>query len=493
MKKMKKIILTLVLLGTLIGLTKGQTNECIKDFDFLVQKIKANYPGYSDKVTMKTAPELVKLEQELRKKIQLYPDSCRKYLSIYADWFKDHHLRISGLRSSSNAIISKPELKYNFISADSLKMLQSKKNTPEGIWHSYRGNIAIIKSSNGRDFVGVSISYQHYKENQIVFTLTQEQSGEYSLISYPYYYNFRPNSGKASIRLNDNVIELHDDTRLVRKTNSETYDNALLISYIPEYPNGSNIYPLAMQLSDSTFYLRINSFGDELGNKLTKKHWKEITSSPNLIIDIRNNRGGQDNFYSLLSDLIYTQPYESKGIEWYSTKNIIKMYEDALKNGEIRDGEEGIRWTKTLITEMKKNIGGFVIHPMMGKDKIVSKDTVYAYPKRVGIIINQGNASSAEQFILTAKYSYKVKLFGNENTAGVLDYSNTMNENLPSKKYELIFPISRSRRLPKNPIDYVGIAPEIIIPYPATEQLFGRLDQWAYFVQNYLESMGNNK
>lgn len=490
---MKKITMTLVLLGTITSLTKSQTNECIKDFDYLVQKIKADYPGYSDKVTTKTASELNGLEQELRKKIQLYPDSCSKYLSTYTDWFKDHHLRISRLRTSSNANISKPELNYNFISADSLKALQFKKNSPEGIWHSYRGDIAIVKSTNDKDFVGVSISYRNYKESQVVFTLTAENQSEYSLISYPYYSNFNPTSGKASIRLNGNVIELHDDTRLVRKTNSETYDNALLFSYIPEFPNGSNIYPLAMQLSDSTFYLRITTFGDERGNKLTKKHWKEIISSPNLIIDIRNNRGGQDNYYSLLSDLIYTQPYESKGIEWYATKNIIKMYEDAIKNGDIRDGEEGIRWTKTLITEMKKNTGGFVIHPMMPIDKIVTKDTVYAYPKRVGIIINQGNASSAEQFILTAKKSSKVTLFGNENTAGVLDYSNTMNENLPSKKYELIFPISRSRRLPENPIDYVGIAPDIMIPYPATEQLFDRLDQWAYFVQNYLESMDKNK
>jgi len=484
---MKKIIMTLVLCGTLIGLTQAQTNENSKDFDFLVQKIKADYPGYCDKVTKETAPELKKLEQELRNKIQLYPDSCRRYLSVYADWFKDHHLRISGLRSSSNATMSKPELKYKNISADSLKILQSKKNTAEGIWHTYSGDIAIIKSTDGPDYVGISVSYQHYEPNQIVFTLTAEKESEYALISYPYYTDYKPTKGKASIRLNDNIIELHDDTRLVRQTNSERYDNALLMSYIPEYPNGSNIYPLAMQLSDSTFYLRITSFGTELGNKLTKKHWKEITSSPNLIIDIRNNGGGQDNYYSLLSDLIYTEPYETKGVEWYATKNNIKMYEDALKNGEIRNGEEGILWTKTLIAEMKKNIDGFVIHPLMGKDRIVSKDTVYAYPKRVGIIINQGNASSAEQFILTAKHSSKVTLFGNENTAGVLDYSNAIRENLPSNKYELNFPMTRSRRLPNNPIDNIGIAPDILIPYPATEQLFDRLDTWAYFVQKYLE------
>ena len=491
---MKKIITTLVFLGALISLTEAQTNECARDFDFLVQKIKADYPGYADKVTKKTTPELLKLEQELRRKIELHPDSCRKYLSIYADWFKDHHLRISGIESSSNVASSKPELKYKIISADSLKMLQSRESTPEGIWHTHLGDIAIAKSTNGQNYIGTSISFRNYEKNQIVFTLTPEKQNEYALISYPYYDNYKPLEGKASIRLNDNIIELHDNNiRLVRKTNSDTYDYALLESYIPEYPNGSNIFPLAMQLSDSTFYLRITTFGNDLGKKLTKKHWKEITSTPNLIIDIRNNRGGQDNHYSLLSDLVYSQPYEDKGTEWYATKNNIKMYEDAIKNGELKGGEEGLLWTKTLMAEMKKHIGGFVIHPMMGKDKIISKDTVYTYPKRVGIIINGGNASSAEQFILTAKHSSKVTLFGNENTAGVLDYSNVRGENFPSNKYELLFPMTRSRRLPNNPIDYIGIAPDIIIPYPATEQLFGRLDQWTYFVQNYLESMENNK
>jgi hypothetical protein len=53
-----------------------------------------------------------------------------------------------------------------------------------------------------------------------------------------------------------------------------------------------------------------------------------------------------------------------------------RMYEDAIKNGEIKDGEEGLLWTKTLIAEMKKKIGGFVVHPMMGKDKMISNDTV---------------------------------------------------------------------------------------------------------------------
>lgn len=136
---------------------------------------------------------------------------------------------------------------------------------------------------------------------------------------------------------------------------------------------------------------------------------------------------------------------------------------------------------------MKENIGGFVVHPHYGGDGIVERDTVYKYPKQVGIIINGGNASSSEQFLLSANNSAKVILFGNENTAGVLDYSNITPKELPSGKYNLWLPATRSRRLPENPIDNIGITPDIYIPLEPATQLFDRLDDWVYFVKNYLE------
>ena len=74
-----------------------------------------------------------------------------------------------------------------------------------------------------------------------------------------------------------------------------------------------------------------------------------------------------------------------------------------------------------------------------------------------------------------------------------LDYSNASPVNFPSNKYELYNPISRSRRLPQNPIDNIGIPPDVIIPYPSTIQLYDRLDQWDYFVKEYLENMNSIK
>ena len=275
---------------------------------------------------------------------------------------------------------------------------------------------------------------------------------------------------------------------LLRKSGSDLYDKDLLYSYSPVYPNQNKIFWLATYLSDSTFYLRLPSFGSEKAGSLVAKHWNEIISRPNLIIDIRNNGGGQDIYYRKLLTLLYTKPYLSKGVEWYATPGIIKMFEDALKQGQILNGEEGIKWTKLLLEEMKKNKGGFVVHPLMGNDEIIKYDTVYKYPKRVGVIINERNGSSAEQFILSAKQSEKVILFGDRNTAGVLDYSNGVPTILPSGKYQLYFPMTRSRRLPENHIDNIGIAPDIMIPYPSTRQQCDRLDSWRYFVNDRLDS-----
>lgn len=482
----------LIIFIALTSNLRSQTDDCVKDFDFLVQKIKIDYPGYNEKVTSKTRQKLLKLEQELRNKIQHYPDSCGKYFSTYASWFKDNHLRIRRLNSSSvsnNNTKSIPKV----YSGNLDSIIFSGSDPVEGLWHSFGGDIAIIKSKTNNEYIGAAVSFRNYKKNQVVFSLSKLADNEYNTISYPYSNSFKPKTGKASMRLEDKVLELHNDTRFVRKTNSPISDDALLYSYFPEYPNGSNIFPLATKLSDSTFYLRVPSFEDNDAEVSTRKHWSEITSMPNLIIDIRGNGGGQDNFYQILADLIYTNPYESKGVEWYATENNIKMYENAIKDGKIKNGEEGIRSTNAILNEMRKNIGGFVIHPMMGHDETIKSDTVFPFPKKVGIIIDEDVASSAEQFLLDAKESSKVLLFGNCNTAGVLDYSNAITEKLPSNKYELTFPMTRSRRLPDHPIDNIGISPDVNVPYPATHQLFDRLDQWVYFVKDYIELSNKKK
>ncbi len=474
----------------------SQSSDCLKDFDFLVKKIEADYPGYNDKVTDTNRSQLMLLEKEIRKKITMHPDSCGYYYNDYTEFFKDHHLRVSRIRKENN---QQPEImdvstygKNIYTNVDSLQQISKNATGIEGVWEGFGQDFFVIR--DGLKYVGVVVNSQDWKSGQILYEFEPINDTVFDVINYSLVKDSKIYKRKASLHLTGKVLEMHNDTRFVRKSDSDIMDKSVLDSYVPIFPNGRNTYPVALYLDDSTYYLRIPSFYNNTGNEFVLKHWNEIASRPNLIIDIRNNGGGQDNFYEELAKLIYTKSYESKGVEWYASKGNIKNFEDAMKNGEINNGEEGMKWTKALVDVMKNNVGGYVTHPYSANDNyMVQDDTVYSMPRNVGIIINEGNASSAEQFLLAAKQSEKVILFGNRNTAGVLDYSNITPNSLPSNNYQLWCPMTRSKRLPENPIDNIGIAPNVIIPFPSTEQLYDKLDNWVYFVKNYLEILNEEK
>lgn len=487
---MKRIVSVFLLLTSFS--IYAQNPNCVADFEYLVKKIKNDYPGYKHKTQHEKQKELLLLEDRIRQKIVAYPDSCFLYIQQYTDFFKDKHLRVQRVWHDSKLSLKRMDIstygRNVKVNIDSLRIANISSSGLEGIWKSYWDEFAVIRSDNNK-YVGISINVDGWNSGQVLYEFIPLDNSEFNLIQHTLVEGRKPLMGKASLHVDGKVLEIHDDAKYVRKSDSPAFDLALLKSYLPNFPNGRNTYGLDMVLGDSTVYLRLPNFMSDNVEKLVKKHWNDIISRPNLIIDIRNNGGGQDNFYQILLELIYTKPYESKGVEWYATDGIIKMYEDAIRKGEIKNGDEGLRWTNALLNEMRNNKGGFVVHPMMGKDKIIKRDTVYKYPSRVGIIINENNASSAEQFLLAAKNSDKVILFGNRNTMGVLDYSNAVSELLPSGNFKLIYPLTRSRRLPDNPIDNIGIAPDVLIPYNETNQLFNRLDNWVYFVQEYLEYM----
>lgn len=55
-------------------------------------------------------------------------------------------------------------------------------------------------------------------------------------------------------------------------------------------------------------------------------------------------------------------------------------------------------------------------------------------------------------------------VLGTENNRGMIDYGNVRRVELPSGRRVLQVPTSRSMRLPENPLDPVGVAPDVLIP-----------------------------
>jgi len=493
---MKKILLFICVISLTTNVF-AQSREVKKDFKYLVNKIEKDYPGFNEKVNATTKDRYDFLVDSLKN--ALNDKNSYQIYSTYANFFKDHHLRVCKIRKRIKRELTDNSSYGEALTMDEKAAKEYIKNSSnlssiEGIWETFRGEKIFIKKEKN-SFVGIKFKDQgSWKKGEVRYEFIPKADSTYELVYHTKVKGRTPSRDIASLQHNGKVLEIHGTKFFTKPTGKDGQysmtDKVFAHTYRMKYPNGLNIFNICRVLSDSTFYIRVGGFSryDKKFIEESLENNKElIRHTPNMIIDIRGNGGGQDSAYQPLADLIYTDPYMSKGIEWYATKGWIKNIKDVIKNKNYKNGEAGKKELEHLLAAMETNVGGFVFHPDMGKECLVKKDTVYEYPKKVGIIINEGVASSGEQFVLTAKKSKKVTIFGNKNTVGVLDYSNAVPVYFPSEQYYCYIPQTRSGRLPENPIDNIGISPDVNIPFPSTRDLYDDIDIWVRYVKNYLE------
>ncbi|MGR3857667.1 S41 family peptidase [Chryseobacterium indologenes] len=242
--------------------------------------------------------------------------------------------------------------------------------------------------------------------------------------------------------------------------------------------------PFLKPLNKTTLFLRIPSFNGALKKDIDSvitANKSKIESTENLIIDIRYNGGGSDNSFAKIIPYLYTNPVRSVRTQFYSTKlnnqRMLDLYENYQKYGIPEDERE---YLKKAYDKLSQNLGKYVSLQDDGSTVGINKmDKIYPYPKNVGIIINNGNGSTAEEFLLAARQSKKVKLFGT-TTAGVLDISNMYFVNSPCNEFKLGYSLSKSFRIPDMAIDGKGIQPDYFIDQTIPDY------QWIDYVNNVL-------
>lgn len=215
-------------------------------------------------------------------------------------------------------------------------------------------------------------------------------------------------------------------------------------------------------LDNKTILLRLPSFEwseKQIIDSLLSKYKSSLANSAHWIIDLRGNTGGTDYAFSGLIPYIYSDPIKIKPDEYLSSKENIKILTENLKDEEL--SQAGKDFLVKLIDLMKQYPNQFV-NPSGKESFDITRDTIYQYPSKVAVLIDRNTASSAESFLLNAIQSKKVKIYG-ENSAGTLDYNNTQFFDIPCKDFNLVIPIGRSKRLPENPIDNIGIKPTVRI------------------------------
>lgn len=341
------------------------------------------------------------------------------------------------------------------------KYLNNKKTQDfEGIWDAPPYKIAIKKTENGYKGILINNVFPYWESEQVKLEIIREGN---RLKGIAYMRDHSKGKSDHIEWTGQNYLHVAGLwlKRLAPALPTETEVQNYLTS-------GNAKTPFIKQLDSNTLYFRIPSF--DPGQKkaidsVLDANDEMLSKTPTLIIDIRGNGGGSDFSFSHIIPYLNTNPISTFGVEYLSTSLNNNRMLDYINKPEYKSffSDKQREWAKASYDTLQQHLGEFVYlkEPIKGTEAENSA-APKAYPKQVGIIIDGEVGSSAEQFVLAARQSKKVKLFGTP-TFGAADISNMYAAKDPCNEYELGYALSRSKRIPQYIIDDRGLQPDYFI------------------------------
>ena len=485
MKKIKTLILLFLAISSF---TYAQNCNCESNFQWVKKTFEENDAGFQYAIDKKGLSAYNAHNSEFLNKIGNTKSNidCTQTIYEWLKFFREDHFSISlneqpNVSEVSNNLQNTNPKKWETVKIDLKKYekyLNSKKEADlEGIWETGPYKIAVKKIDNNyKGFIVEAKEVENWKPNDLKFDIgSDKKSGKFYLRNKSFQeINKVELIGKNYLAINEFILK-RVSPKFENDKSIDTYFKSI-----------SSQKSFLEEINNSTLLLRIPTFDGSqkkyidsilLANKL------KIESRENLIIDLRNNGGGDDISYSELIPYIYTNPIRTVRTQMYSTvlnnSRMLDIYENYEKYGY---SEEDREYIKKAYDKLNANLGKFVVIQGNEDGKIMDEeklDEILPYPKNIGIIINNKNGSTAEQFLLAAKQSKKVKLFGT-TTAGVLDISNMYFVDSPCKEFKLGYSLSKSLRIPDMEIDGKGIQPDYYIDKSIPEY------DWVNFVNEIL-------
>ncbi|MBO9564989.1 MAG: hypothetical protein J7621_19590 [Niastella sp.] len=451
---MMKHIMVMALLCLTVN-AKAQTCNCEKEFLHIRNIVEHNFAGYPDKVKELTPAVYQKKAGELLKltRAKFAGDNCPMIIYQYLDLFKSNHLGFS-----LNLDYAKVDTGYvnhrPVFEISDKELTRLKRSTSwEGIYyfvHDSSMKIAVIKDPTAlHDYVGVTIESTRPTWKKGLVKWEGKLINDSLLQGVLYMRNHRPKW---------EGFNLHSGNTMI---GGDWRREGAPIMARPQYASNNNKpSPVidARSLTSNTFYFKMGSCDmryKPVIDSLLKANESLLNSTPNLILDLRDNGGGGDDSWWGFVPYLYTQPIKSIGADVWATETTISMMKKYLDDKSL--SQELHNYFSKYIARMEQSKGQWM---MKNEDEIDSSFQPKPFPKKIVILMNRWCGSSTEELLLTAQQSSKVILAG-ENTVGNLDYSNIVPIRFSCYPYTLVYATTRSRRLNIGQgIDNVGIAPQ---------------------------------
>lgn len=442
----------------------------------LITKIENEYPGYETKTKDKTLYNSFKsqLAEEAKTTKQ---SECFDLLKKYTSFFRDGHIWIHPATSINEKQVSGNQ-HININMDKFLKKKKSAVNTIEGVWKNqfeWTGGVVYeigITKTGKNEYTGfvITSTSKFWQPKEVKFRLFENGRFE--------FYSFDKTTKTGIYKIVDNQLIYFKEANssFIKIDPKPMLSESEIKNKVGTF-NGFSIKPL----TDKTSIIKIPSFDYPfvaIINDMFKENLSLIENSQNLIIDIRGNSGGTDNAYQILLPYIMTNPIRNMGVEYLATQTLVDGLSNyiATEKGK-KEKEIEIKMVKSWIERFEKNMGKFV-NVSDSTFSIQKVELANKIPQNVVVLIDKRVGSSAENFVMKAKQSKKVKVMGTV-TSGGLDYAAARFFKFGCPEYLLQLPTFRSLRLPDYPIDNIGLQPDIYLDKS--------VEDWVQFAVDYLE------
>jgi hypothetical protein len=394
---------------------------------------------------------------------------CYKILVSYTRFFNDGHLFVVEFPDYSPAQV---DSLYRLVKHFSVPgnygdvlIKHGVKDSLEGIWKdAYDEQIAIVRKSENI-FYGViqQSTIPRWEPGMVKIEFERVKDNQYDISYY--------RSDFARIRFTDahiykQVFLPFGAYRLAKVTphNSE-------INYVNlANPN----LPVIKIIDKKNILLTIPSalIDRNYLDSLLDKYDAFIKGTPNLIIDLRGNTGGNFIWGKLLdiaNTIVYPTPAKTNEDEFLmlASDDDAVYVKDRIAPYSDKSDTAAANYYDNLVGRIKSNIGKIIGFSFYRSGPDTAKRIVYEYPAHISVIIDKGVASAAEAFILGMKEtSSKVTLYGN-NSQGEIDYMtvNTISfGGRGNNVYYFGYPTFFSKDIKTHPLNPTGIKPDIYIP-----------------------------
>lgn len=464
-----KYFFWLILFFSTEGL-RAQDCDCASQLSFVVQYFEENNPAFQKIKSDATAwHEYTAALQAIKKNAAAEKDidRCIIHLDRFVALLKDHHSSV-GFNLKRDIDLSTPASIEQFKSSEAYSgfekldldttvlMQHLRTRTPDEIEGIYSNGgslvFGIVKKTAEEDkYLGVVLRSNILMDvGHVLLELERKPDESFDVIYHVGLLGYNLKKIFRNMKIANGQIPAFGFAKL-----------ATALSETKEYE--------FRPLNDSMNYLRLSSFSGPHTRELDSFYnaiAASIRSRPYLVVDIRNNGGGSEQFYLDLLPYAYTRPLKiDPASVWVSPENI-KRYEES--------GQEA---DKELVRRMKLAKPFSFIPQQEEGTNTWALDSATAFPKKIALIFNRGSASAAEGMITYFLQSDKVITVG-ENSGGYIGYGNVMRAQTPCGKFTVNSTTTRYQE--KSKYEFVGIEPM----YPAA----GKPDWIAYAVELLVQS-----